>query len=72
MFGLSEKDIKFEKNLPYGFDVYLVNVQSMRKIAKIFVCFSESPKFINMFVYYFSEQKSTLFSLFWPCALYEF
>jgi hypothetical protein len=46
-FGLSEKHTKFEKNLPLGLDVYLdlVNVQTMRKIAQIFVCFSESPNF---------------------------
>ena len=36
-FGLSEKHTKFEKNRPH--------VQSMRKIAQIFVCFSESPNF---------------------------
>ena len=33
------------KKLPHGLDVYYVNVQSMRKIAQIFVCFSESPNF---------------------------
>ena len=44
-FGLSEKHTKFEKNLPHGLDVYYVNVQSMRKIAQIFECFSESPNF---------------------------
>ena len=44
-FGLSEKHTKFEKNLPHALDVYQVIVQSMRKIAQIFVCFSESPNF---------------------------
>ena len=32
-------------NLPHALDIYLVNVQSMRKIAQTFVCFSESPNF---------------------------
>ena len=36
---------KIWKNLPHALDVYKVNVQSMRKIAQIFVCFSESPNF---------------------------
>ena len=32
-------------NLPYGFDIYLVNVNSMRKIGQIFVAFSEKLNF---------------------------
>ena len=32
-------------NLPYGFDIYLVNIKSMRKIAQIFVAFSEKLTF---------------------------
>ena len=32
-------------NLPYGFDIYLVNVKTMRKIAQIFVAFSEKLNF---------------------------
>jgi hypothetical protein len=36
---------KIWKNLPHCLDVYSVNAQSMRKIAQIFVCFSESPKY---------------------------
>ena len=38
------------KNLRYvlfGFDIYLVSVKSMRKIAQIFVAFSEKLNFIN-------------------------
>ena len=29
------------RNLPHGFDIHLVNVKNMRKIAQIFVAFSE-------------------------------
>ena len=44
MFGLSEKHTKFEKIF---FMVWkFTNVQSMRKIGQIFVCFSECPNFI--------------------------
>ena len=44
-FGLSEKHTKFEKIWTFT----KVNVQSMRKISQIFVCFSESPNFIMKF-----------------------
>ena len=33
------------RNLPHALDIYLVNVQSMRKIFSNFVCLSESPNF---------------------------
>ena len=33
------------RNLPYGFDIYLVNVKTMRKIEQIFVAFSEKLNF---------------------------
>ena len=33
------------RNLPHGFDIYLVNVKTMRKIAQIFVAFSEKLNF---------------------------
>ena len=39
-FSFSEK-----ANLPYGFDVYKVNVKTMRQIAQIFVAFSEKLNF---------------------------
>ena len=29
------------RNRPYGFEIYLVNVKTMRTIAQIFVAFSE-------------------------------
>ena len=29
------------RNLPHGFDIYLVNVKTMMQIAQIFVAFSE-------------------------------
>ena len=32
-------------NLPHGFDIYLVNVKTMRKITQIFVAFSEKVNF---------------------------
>ena len=36
---------KIWKNLPHGLYIYLVNDQTMGKIAQIFVCFSESLNF---------------------------
>ena len=33
------------RNRPYGFKIYLVNVQTMRTIAQIFVAFSEKLNF---------------------------
>ena len=33
------------RNIPHGFDIYLVNVKTMRKIAQIFVAFSEKLNF---------------------------
>ena len=33
-------------NLPYGFDIYLVNVKTIRQIAQIFVAFSEKLNFM--------------------------
>ena len=33
------------RNLPHGLDIYLVNVQTMRTIAQIFVAFSEKLNF---------------------------
>ena len=35
------------RNLPYGFDIYLVSVKTMRKIVQIFVAFSEKLNFTN-------------------------
>ena len=32
-------------NLPHGFEIYLVDVNTMRKIAQIFVAFSEKLNF---------------------------
>ena len=32
-------------NRPYGFEIYLVNVKTMRTIAQIFVVFSEKLNF---------------------------
>ena len=36
------------RNLPYAFDIYLVNVKTIRQIAKLFVVFSEKLNFINI------------------------
>ena len=33
------------RNRPYGFDIYLVNLKTMRMIAQIFVAFSEKLNF---------------------------
>ena len=33
------------RNRPYGFQIYLVNVKTMRTIAHIFVAFSEKLNF---------------------------
>ena len=33
------------RNRPYGFEIYLVNVKTMRTIAPIFVAFSEKLNF---------------------------
>ena len=33
-------------NRPYGFEIYLVNIKTMRMIAQIFVAFSEKLNFM--------------------------
>ena len=35
---------------PYGFDIYLVNVKTIRRMAQIFVAFSEKLNFKDIFV----------------------
>ena len=35
------------RNRPYGFEIYLVNVKTIRMIAQIFVAFSEKLNFKN-------------------------
>ena len=39
---------KNEHNRPYGFEIYLVNVKTMRTIAKIFVASLEKLNFKNL------------------------
>ena len=39
------------RNRPYGFEINLVNVKTMRCIAQIFVAFSEKLNFIFMTEY---------------------
>ena len=38
-------EIKNVLNRPYGFEIYLVNVKTMRTIAQIFVAFSKKVNF---------------------------
>ena len=33
------------RNLPHGFDIYLVNIKTIIKIAQVFVAFSEKLNF---------------------------
>ena len=40
------------RNRPYGFEIYLVNVKTIRTIAHIFVAFSEKLNFIMARVRY--------------------
>ena len=44
-FQLFWEGHKSLRNLPYGFDIYLVNVKNIRQIALIFVAFSEKLNF---------------------------
>ena len=39
------EDHKNVRNRPYGFEIYLVNVKTIRTIAQIFVAFSEKLNF---------------------------
>ena len=42
LFWESHKNLR---NRPYGFEIYLVNVKTMRTIVQIFVAFSEKLNF---------------------------
>ena len=47
------------KNLrhpPYDFDIYLVNVKTIRRIAQIFVAFSEKLNFVHTFIQKFASK----------------
>jgi hypothetical protein len=44
-FSFSEKVIKMLRNSPYGFEIYLENVKTIRTIAQIFVAFSKKLNF---------------------------
>ena len=46
-FGLFEYIERNLRNLPHALYIYLVNVQTMRKIFSNFVCFSESQSFFS-------------------------
>ena len=51
-------------NLLHGFEIYLVNVKTMRKIAQIFVTFSEKLNFtpVQWFYFYFNYQDSICYT----------
>ena len=58
--------LKIWKNLPHTLYIYLVNVQSMRKIFSNFVCFSKSPNFkkpLNLIKINIFELKQLLSSI---------
>ena len=44
-FSFSEKATKNLLILPYGFEIYTVNVKTIRQIVQIFVAFSEKLNF---------------------------
>ena len=43
-------------NLPHGFEIYLENVKTIRKISQIFVAFSEKLNFIYPFIKEFERK----------------
>ena len=46
------------RNRPYGFEIYLVNVKTMRTIVQIFVVFSEKLNFIEeISLLHYGEEK---------------
>ena len=38
------------RNLPHGFDIYLVSVKTMKKIAQFFLPFSEKLNFMPILI----------------------
>ena len=40
------------RNLPHGFDIYLVNVKPIRQIAQFFVAFSEKLNFTSTYSFF--------------------
>ena len=47
-FSFSENATKFgQSSLPYGFDIYLVNLKTIRQIAQIFEAFSKKLNFLS-------------------------
>ena len=47
------------RNRPYGFEIYLVNIKTIRTIAHIFVAFSEKLNFSNKSVSFFFSSIQT-------------
>ena len=43
-FSFSEKATKNLPNLPYGFEIYLFNVKTIRQLVQMFVAFSEKAE----------------------------
>ena len=60
------------RNRPYGFEIYLVNVKTMRTIAQIFVAFSEKLNFNEFFDTALRHIAKVLFSHFVLLGLIKF
>ena len=48
------------RNLPYGFDIYLVNLKTIRQIVHIFVAFSEKLNFTSHLHLYVSFRRTVV------------
>ena len=57
------------RNLLHGFDIYLVDAKTMRKMAQIFVAFSEKSNFINLFESVWNGGTKSLHAL--PLCVYR-
>ena len=64
-FSFSEKATKKLRNLPHGFDIYLVNVKTTRTIVQTFVAFSEK---LNI-SYLIATVQSTIISILIFCQI---
>ena len=53
------------RNRPYGFEIYLVNVKTLRTIAQIFVAFSEKLNFTNVIWAKSNRNKNYSNCIFW-------
>ena len=64
-FSFSEKATKIGAFLPHGFDIYVVNVKSIRKIEQIFVAFSEKLNFKKSVIKFCSRFEKEIPWRFW-------